>query len=86
MAKSSKPKPIRILYAHLGQYKADGLAWPDERTIAIDRRLKGPRELEVIIHEILHCQNPAWPEEEVDRKAHELAGILWGLNWRKVEQ
>ncbi len=36
-----KKQPIKVLYSHLGQYKAIGLAWPDDRVIAIDKRIKG---------------------------------------------
>lgn len=53
-----KKKPIKVLYSHLGQYKAVGLAWKEDRVIAIDKRLKGINELETIIHEIEHIQNP----------------------------
>ena len=81
-----KKDPIKILYSHLGNYKADGLAWPEDRTIAIDKRLKGQRKLEVIIHEIIHIQNPKWSEIMVEGKAKELADILWELNFREVDQ
>lgn len=81
-----KKDPIKILYSHLGNYKADGLAWPEDRTIAIDKRLRGQRELEVIIHEIIHIQNPKWSEIMVEGKAKELADILWQMNFRKVDQ
>ena len=81
-----KKQPIKILQAHLGQYKSDGLAWPEHRTIAIDKRLNGHRQLEVIIHEVIHVQNPKWPEIMVEGKAKELADILWEMNYRKVDQ
>lgn len=81
-----KKDPIKILYSHLGNYKADGLAWPEDRTIAIDKRLRGQRELEVIIHEVIHIQNPKWSEIMVEGKAKELADILWQMNYRKVDQ
>ena len=80
-----KKDPIKILYSHLGNYKADGLAWPEDRTIAIDKRLKGQRKLEVIIHEIIHIQNPKWSEIMVEGKARELAKILWDCGLRFVD-
>ena len=83
MAKGKEP--IKILLSHLGSYKADGLAWPEDRTIAIDKRLKGLRKLDVIIHEIIHIQNPKWPEIMVEGKATEIANILWELNYREVD-
>ncbi len=80
-----KKKPIKVLYSHLGQYKAVGLAWKEDRVIAIDKRLKGIQELETIIHEIEHIQNPEWSETKVTKIAKEKAQILWDLNFRKVD-
>jgi hypothetical protein len=82
----AKKDPIKILYSHLGHYKASGMAWTDDRVIAIDRRLKGHEHLETIIHEIIHIQNPKWPEIMVEGKAKEIADILWELNFRQVDQ
>lgn len=83
MAKAKEP--IKIILSHLGNYKADGLAWPEDRTIAIDKRLKGLRKLDVLVHEIIHIQNPKWPEIMVEGKATEIAKILWELNYREVD-
>lgn len=80
-----KKKPIKVLYSHLGQYKAAGLAWQDDRVIAIDRRLKGLAELDTIIHEVSHVQNPDWDETTVAKNATEMAKILWNLGYRKVD-
>lgn len=80
-----KKKPIKVLYSHLGQYKAVGLAWKEDRIIAIDKRLKGIQELETIIHELEHVQNPEWSEAKVTKIAKEKAQILWDLNYRKVD-
>ena len=80
-----KKQPIKVLLSHLGNYKADGLAWPDHRTIAIDKRLKGHRKLETIIHEIIHIQNPKWPEIQVLARATELCNILWDAGFRWVD-
>lgn len=80
-----KKDPIKVLYSHLGNYKADGLAWPENRTIAIDKRLRGERELNVIIHEVIHVQNPKWSEIMVEGKANELCKILWELGYRKCD-
>ena len=81
-----KPKPpIKIVYGKLGMYKADGLAWPEQRTIAIDSRLTGLRALDVTIHEIIHVQNPKWSEIMVEGKATEMAQILWDMGYRKCD-
>ena len=78
-------KPIKILEAHLGHYKAAGLAWVDDRTIAIDKRLKGIERLETVVHEIMHVQNPKWAEIMVDGKAKEMSLILWQMGYRLVD-
>lgn len=73
------------MYGKLGMYKADGLAWPEQRTIAIDSRLTGLRALDVTIHEIIHVQNPKWSEIMVEGKATEMAQILWDMGYRKCD-
>lgn len=83
MAKGKKP--IKVLEGHLGHYKASGLAWTDKRTIAIDKRLKGMDRMETIIHEVIHVQNPKWPEIMVESKAAEIAKILWDLGYRHCD-
>jgi hypothetical protein len=80
-----KKKPIKVIYSKLGQYKAVGLAWKEDRVIAIDKRLKGINELETIIHEIEHIQNPEWSETKVTNTAKEKAQILWDLGFIKVD-
>ena len=45
-------KPIKILEAHLGHYKAAGLDRTDKRTIDNDKRLKGQERIETIIKEM----------------------------------
>ena len=83
---AKKRTDIKIIYSRLGNYRADGLAWKEDRTIAIDSRLKGKRHLETIIHEIMHIQNPKFPEIMVEGKSKEIADILWSLNFRQVDQ
>ena len=72
-----KGKKIKVIEAHLGQYKADGLAWPADRVIAIDKRLKGVRKLDVYIHEYTHCRFPEMDEETVSKFATHLAKFLF---------
>lgn len=62
-----------------------GLAWTDRRTIAIDERLSGKDYLDTVIHEVLHVQNPKWPEITVEARAKEMAEILWKLGFRWVD-
>lgn len=81
----SKKNPIKIITSKLGRSKAMGLAWPDDRVIAIDSRLSGKELLDTLIHEIMHCQNPKWPEIMVAGKATELADLLWDVGYRLVD-
>jgi len=81
-----KPKkPIQVIHKKLGRSNADGFAYLDKRVIEIDDRLKGFRYLEIVIHEVLHVQNPKWPEITVEARAKELAKILWDLHFRQVD-
>lgn len=81
----AKKAPIKVLIAKLGRSKAMGMAWPDDRTIAIDSKLKGLDKLDTTIHEIMHIQNPKWPEIMVAGKATEMATILWEMGYRSVD-
>lgn len=77
-----KKKPIKVLYSHLGQYKAVGLAWKEDRVIAIDKRLKGISKIDVSIHELLHVLFPELSEEQVTKSASEMAKVLWDMGFR----
>ncbi len=68
----------------LGRYKALGLAYVDSGEIHIDERLKGYEHLYVLIHEVLHIQNPKWSEAKVTGHASELAKIIFENNYRKI--
>lgn len=69
----------------------DGLTNADSRTIHIDSRLRGQRELETIVHEFLHacdqCSDRRVPfvhsEDYVTAKANDLAKLLWRLGYRR---
>ncbi len=73
-----------------GHY-VDGLTNANDRTIQIDSRLRGFRELETVIHEFEHacdqCHDRRVPfvhsEEFVTAKANDLARLLWRLGYRR---
>lgn len=89
----------RVSFEPLGRVRADGHyvdgitdnAKTKGRTIYIDSRLSGERELETILHEYEHacdqCASPAVPfvhsEEYVTQKAKDLARYLWRLGYRR---
>jgi len=70
------------MHSKLGRHRAVGLAWNEDREIAIDERVTGFPYLETAIHEVMHVQNPRWGEDMVEEKAKELADVLWKLNFR----
>jgi predicted metallopeptidase len=80
-----KKQSIKVVFRKLGKEKAHGLAYKEERTIHVDERLKGIEKLDVIIHEIIHIQQPNWGEARVEGNARELARILWDNNLRFIE-
>lgn len=49
-----------------------------------DDRLKGKVQLDTIIHEAMHLQNPRMREEGVLQRASELANLLWRLGYRRT--
>lgn len=77
---------MKITYLKLGRQQAYGQAHLGENAIEIDSRLKGKLHLEILIHEILHIQNPSWEEEEVVKKSKQLCNLLWKEKYRRVEQ
>lgn len=80
-----KKPAINISYRKLGQNKAHGLAFKEEREIVIDSKIKGQDLFETIIHEIMHCQNTSWPEIKIQGHAKEMAVLLWQQGFRKVD-
>ncbi|HVX48810.1 MAG TPA: hypothetical protein VHB48_01585 [Chitinophagaceae bacterium] len=77
---------MKIIYRRLGREKAWGQAHCGENTIEIDPTLRGRHKLEIIIHEAMHIQNPAWEEEQVIQKSRQMANILWKERYRQIQQ
>jgi len=78
-----RPNPD-VVHRKLGKHKADGLAWVDENIIEIDSRITGFRQLEAVVHEMMHILNPKWGEIKIDGHAKRMAKILWDQNYRRV--
>ena len=74
-----------ITYKTIKSDYARGTADINTGEIFIDKRLKGHELLEILIHEILHIQNPTWSEAKIIGHSQELAGILWTQGFRKVD-
>jgi hypothetical protein len=77
---------MKIVYRRLGREKAWGQAHCGENTIEIDPTLKGKHKLEIILHEALHIQNPAWDETDVIKKSKQMANLAWSERYRQIEK
>jgi hypothetical protein len=63
-----------------------GWADIDRNTIELDTRLKGKHHLEILIHEIMHIQNPDWNEDKVIEHSKKMCEVLWKENYRRIEE
>jgi hypothetical protein len=63
--------------------KLDGLCNADERKITVQPSLSGERELDVLIHEMLHACHWDLAEESITETASDLARVLFRLGYRK---
>lgn len=75
---------IKVIYKKLGREQAHGIAESDG-VIYIDPRLRGRKEMEILIHEAYHLLQPEAEEDEVIEKSVTLTKLLWRLGYRKVD-
>ena len=75
---------IKIIYRKLGREQAHGIAESDG-VVYIDSRLKGKKQLEILLHECLHILNPMDDEETIINKSVTLCKILWKEGYRRVD-
>jgi hypothetical protein len=61
----------------------DGICNYADRQVKIRKTLRGERQLEVIIHELLHAAHWDLDETAVTETAEDLARILWRLGYRR---
>ncbi len=76
---------MEIKHRKLGREKAWGQAIDEGSLIELDPRLLGKKHLEVLIHEIMHLQNPDWSETRVLKKAKEMSKLLWAQKYRRID-
>ena len=74
-----------VVYKRLGRRKAYGLVEDGDDIIYIDPRLKGRKQLEILIHEALHILRPESSEEDVINDSVELTKMLWKQGFRRVD-
>lgn len=75
-------KRIKVVRKKLGREKIWGQA---HDYIELDSRLKGKKELEIIIHEATHILFPDAEEDEVIRTSVMLTNTLWNEGYRKTD-
>jgi hypothetical protein len=81
----AKPRRIKVVYKKIGQTKAWGWAYLKKNMIEVEERLKGKKQMEIIIHECMHILFPDAEEEEVETKAAALTNTLWHEGYRKID-
>lgn len=79
-----KRKHIPITYRKLGKEKAFGMAH-SEGVIEIDERLKGKKQLEIIIHESIHILFPRLSENKTIEQSIILTNTLWKQGYRRID-
>lgn len=75
---------IRIKYKDLARQKVWGYA-DSAGYIELERKLKGKKHLEILIHECLHLLLPNAEEEEIVEKSVTLCNTLWHEKYRRVD-
>lgn len=66
-------------------HEDDGQCYPASREIIIRSNLRGERELDVLIHELLHASYGDLDEGAVEEAASDIARVLWREGYRKHE-
>ena len=62
----------------------DGSCNYEGRKIKIRKTLRGERQLEVVIHELLHAAHWDLDESAVEETAEDLARVLYRLGYRRT--
>jgi hypothetical protein len=75
---------IKVKYKDLVKEKVWGYA-DSAGYIELERKLKGKKHLEILIHECLHLLLPEAEEEEIVKKSVTLCNTLWHEKYRRVD-
>jgi hypothetical protein len=78
-------RQLRILFVRFRR-KYHGLCDPPgvkPREIWVDRRLKGRKLLEIVLHEVAHARFWWMPEKDVQRFARDLSRLIIRLGFRE---
>lgn len=77
---------VKIVERKLGRRNAHGLAHFDKPLIEIDDRLRGKKQQEILLHELLHVAFPHLDEEAVTEAASWMAEYTWKFGLRRIQQ
>lgn len=78
-------KQPKLLRKKLGREQLWGSFDYGTNTMEIDDRLKGRKEMIIIIHEYFHFLFPEMSEDEVVTKSEYISDFLWKHHFRKVD-
>lgn len=73
----------RIRFTHKRNPGVWGLAFPHENRIEIAPGLEPKTEMDIALHEGLHCLMPFLDEYIVNEAGKSLADLLWRMGYRK---
>jgi len=73
----------RVIYKKMGKHW--GLFHPTRNLIEIDSRLRGKKEMEISIHELLHWALPFLNEDAIRMLSRKLTDFLWNQGYRKID-
>jgi hypothetical protein len=75
----------RIRFTHKRNPGVWGLAFPEQFRIELDPDLEDKTEIDIALHEGLHCLMPWLAEETVNEAGKTLADLLWRMGYRRKE-
>lgn len=79
------PRRIQIVEKKLGRDNVHGWAKFDPPRIEIDERLRGKKQQEILIHELLHHALPQLDEDCVTKTAKWIADHTWRFGMRRLQ-
>ena len=62
-----------------------GYAYPYDNRVEVEERLKGKKQMEIILHECMHVLFPKADEVEIEKKSAMLTNTLWHEGYRMTD-
>lgn len=79
------PKRVPIIEKKLGRDGVHGWAYYKPPKIEIDSRLRGKKQQEILLHELLHIALPQLAEETILETGIFLSDHTWRFGLRRIE-